>query len=92
MPMHGTISTGRTSPSGARRKMKPDVIVSLTDHTALFKTQNQKVSEWLHRHCHLATENLKGQDDIYVHPTRCRQIIEDLKGAGFNISTLFETI
>lgn len=68
--------------------MKPDVIVTLTDHTTLFKAQNTRVSEWLYLHYRLARENASGDTEIYVHPSRYKQIIEELRAAGFTVLTL----
>jgi hypothetical protein len=68
--------------------MKPDVIMTFTNQTALFKTQNYRVSEWLHRHCNLPAESVSGETEFQVHPARCRRIVEELKTAGFDVSTL----
>jgi hypothetical protein len=67
-------------------KMAPDVIVITTSHTALFKAQNKRASEWLHRHCHLTAENMSGDTEICVHPVRCKKIMEELKAAGFTVT------
>jgi hypothetical protein len=66
----------------------PDVIVSHADQTTVFKMQNRRVSEWLRKHFHSTTGSVKGDTQIYVHPTRCKHIVEELKAAGFIIQTL----
>jgi hypothetical protein len=67
--------------------MKPDVIVTIADKTTLFKTLNQRVSEWLRRHYHMTAENSSGDTEIRVHPTRSKQIVDHLQAAGFTVST-----
>ena len=68
--------------------MKPDVIVTFANQTTLFKALNQRVSEWLHHRCYLPAENVSGDTEFQVHPTRCKRIVEELKAAGFNVSNL----
>jgi hypothetical protein len=65
----------------------PDVIVTQTDHTARFKMQNRKASGWLRQHYLSTTGDVKGDTEIYVHPTRCKRIVEELKAAGFIVQT-----
>jgi hypothetical protein len=67
---------------------EPDVIVTRADQTTIFKMQNRSVSEWLHKHYHSTLGRAKGDTEIFVHPTRCKRIIEELKAAGFIIQTL----
>lgn len=74
-----------TTPEG---KGNPDVIVTRADQTVLFKMQNRQVSEWLRKHYHSTAGNVKGDTEIYVHPTRFKRIIEELKAAGFEVSIL----
>ena len=66
---------------------KPDVIVTRADQTTVFKMQNRRVSEWLRKHFNSATGSAKGDTEIYVHPTRFKRIVEELKAAGFIIRT-----
>lgn len=68
-------------------KKTPDVIVTRADQTTVFKMQNRRVSEWLRKHFNSATGSAKGDTEIYVHPTRCKRIVEELKAAGFIIRT-----
>jgi hypothetical protein len=68
--------------------MKTDVIVTFGNQTVLFKTQNQRTSEWLRNHCNLNTENREGDTEMRVHPARCTEIVEDLKAAGFLVLVL----
>jgi hypothetical protein len=69
-------------------KGNPDVIVTRADQTVLFKMQNRQVSEWLRKHYHSTAGNVKGDTEIYVHPTRFKRIIEELKSAGFEVLIL----
>ena len=64
--------------------MKPDVCVVARDQTVLFAPQNLRASEWLHRRCGLAVENISGDTEIRIHPRRCQNIIAELKAAGFS--------
>lgn len=66
----------------------PDVIVTRIDQTVLFKMQNHQASEWLRKHYHSTAGIVKGDTEIYVHPTRFKRIIEELKAAGFEVSIL----
>ena len=81
------LQMGKTSLVAAGKK-NPDVIVTHANQTALFKMQNRRVSEWLRRHYRLPTENTSGDTEIWVHPTRCKRIIEELKAAGFEVAVL----
>lgn len=69
-------------------KRNPDVIIARADQTMVFKMQNRQVSEWLRKHFNSATGSAKGDTEIYVHPARCKRIVEELKAAGFIIQTL----
>lgn len=77
----------KAMPPKADEKKNPDVIVTRADQTTVFKMQNRQVSEWLRKHFNSMTGNAKGDTQIYVHPTRCKRIIEELKAAGFIIQT-----
>ncbi|HEV2328958.1 MAG TPA: hypothetical protein VGY56_09250 [Verrucomicrobiae bacterium] len=66
--------------------MKPDVIVIASQQTMLFQPQNRPASEWLHRRCGLAAENISGDTEICLHPRKCRGIIAELKAAGFSVA------
>jgi hypothetical protein len=66
--------------------MKPEVIVTIANQTALFKSRNERVSEWLHHRCQLSADSVTGHTEFQVHPTRCKRIIEDLKAAGFTVT------
>jgi hypothetical protein len=79
--------TGEVSLAEAMRKNNPDVIVTRTDQTALFKMKNRTVSEWMREHYRSATGSVKGNTEIHVHPTRCKRIIEELRAAGFIIAS-----
>ena len=79
---------GGFPPGRTRWTMKPDVIVTFANQTALFKSRNERASEWLHHHCHLPTESVSGDTEFQVHPNRCKRIVEELKAAGFNVSNL----
>lgn len=65
--------------------MKPDVVVTFANQTALFKTQNRQVSEWLRQRYHINSENVTDDTEIRVHPNRTKRIVEELKTAGFNV-------
>jgi hypothetical protein len=82
------MNRGYVSPTTVAEKKTPDVIVTRADQTTVFKMQNRRVSEWLRKHLSSATGNAKGDTEIYVHPTRCKRIVEELKAAGFIIQTL----
>ena len=69
-------------------KKNPDVIVTRADQTTVFKMQNRRVSEWLRKHFNSATGSAKGDTEMYVHPTRCKRIVEELKAAGFTVQPL----
>ncbi len=79
------LQTGKTATA---EKQNPDVIVTHTNQTARFKMQNRRASEWLRQHYTSTTGNVKGDTEIYVHPTRCKRIVEELKAAGFEVATL----
>ena len=72
----------------AEGRDNPDVIVTRIDQTVLFKMQNRQASEWLRKHYHSTAGIVKGDTEIYVHPTRFKRIIEELKAAGFEVSIL----
>ncbi len=82
------LQTGKAPLAASAGKKNPDVIVTHANQTALFKMQNCRVSEWLRQHYPLTTGSVKGNTEIYVHPTRCRRIIEELKAAGFEVVAL----
>lgn len=77
----------RKVPPTAEKK-DPDVIVAHADQTALFKAQNRRASEWLRKHYHSTAGSVKGDTEFYVHPTRCKRIVDELKAAGFIIQIL----
>jgi hypothetical protein len=72
--------------AAAAGRKNPDVIVTHVNQTALFKSQNRRVSEWLRRHYRLSTQNVSGDTEIYVHPSRCKRVVEELKAAGFEVA------
>ena len=80
--------TGKAPLMAVAGKKNPDVIVTHTNQTALFKMQNRKASEWLRQHYTSTTGNVKGDTEIYVHPTRCKRIVAELKDAGFEVAIL----
>lgn len=67
-------------------KKNPDVIVTHASQTTLFKMKNRTVSEWMRKHYHSTAGSVKGDTEIYVHPTRCKRIIAELKAAGFEVA------
>jgi hypothetical protein len=66
-----------------RWSMEPDVIVNMREQTILFEPQNLQASSWLREHCNLATENITGNTEFFVHPLRGESIVTELKKAGF---------
>ena len=68
------------------RNKNPDVIVSRADQTALFQMKNRTVSEWMRKHYSSATGKITGNTEIFVHPTRRKRIVEELKAAGFVVT------
>ncbi len=80
------MSPGNTSSTTVAGKENPDVIVTRTDQTMVFKMQNRRVSEWLRKHFNSTTGSAKGDTEIYVHPTRCKRIVEELKASGFQVA------
>ncbi|MGB7768394.1 MAG: hypothetical protein WBN22_06015 [Verrucomicrobiia bacterium] len=66
--------------------MKPDVIVITSQETMLFQPQNRLASEWLHRRCGLAADNITGDTELRVHPRKCQSIIAELNAAGFIVA------
>lgn len=66
--------------------MKPDVIVMTVNHTTLFQTQNQRVTDWLHRHFVMPVDTGGADTEIRVHPARCARLIEELRAAGFTVT------
>jgi hypothetical protein len=82
------LQTGKAPLVTTAGKTNPDVIVARTDQTALFKMKNRTVSKWMREHYHSSTGSVKGNTEIYVHPTRCKRIIEELKAAGFQVAAL----
>jgi hypothetical protein len=81
------LQIGNTSTVATAGKKNPDVIVAPADQTTVFKMQNRRASEWLRKHYHSTAGNVKGDTEFYVHPTRCKSIVEELKAAGFVIQT-----
>ena len=81
-----SLQTGKAPLAAAPGQKNPDVIVTHANQTTLFKAQNRPVSEWLHRRCGLAAENISGDTEIRVHPRKCRSVITDLKSAGFVVA------
>jgi hypothetical protein len=77
----------QTGKAAMTEKKSPDVIVTHTNQTAMFKMQNRKASEWLRQHYLSTSGDVKGDTEIYVHPTRCKRIVEELKAAGFIVQT-----
>jgi hypothetical protein len=67
--------------------MKPDVIVKASQHTMLFQPQNRRASEWLCGHYYLPGRNANERTEFRVHPTRYKRIIEELKAAGFVVTS-----
>lgn len=82
------MNPGNDSSTIAAGKRNPDVIVTRADQTTVFKMQNRRVSEWLRKHFNSATGSAKGDTEMYVHPTRCKRIVEELKAAGFTVQPL----
>ena len=66
--------------------MKPDVVVISSHQTLLFEPQNERASTWLRRRCNLVLENARGNTEIRVHPSRRKEIVEELKAAGFEVA------
>jgi hypothetical protein len=66
-------------------KINPHVVVTHTNQTTVFKTQNRKASQWLREHYSLTVESGTGDTEIRVHPTRYKRIIDELKAAGFEV-------
>jgi hypothetical protein len=82
------LRTAKAPLAVAPGKKNPDVIVTHTNQTALFKMQNHAASEWLRQHYSVATGKITGHTEIYVHPSRCKRVIEELKAAGFEVAAL----
>jgi len=80
------LPTGNPPPLTPPEKGNPDVIVARSDQTALFQMKNQIVSEWMRKHYSSATGKITGHTEIFVHPTRCKRIVEELKAAGFTVT------
>jgi hypothetical protein len=80
------LQTGIAPAAVAAEKANPDVIVSRGDQTALFQMKNRTASEWMRKHYSSATGKITGHTEIYVHPTRCKRIVEELKAAGFQVA------
>ena len=72
----------------AMGKTNPDMVVTHTNQTTVFKTQNRKASQWLREHYSLTVGSGTGDTEIRVHPTRYKRIIEELKAAGFEVFLL----
>jgi len=82
------MNQARKAPLALDDRKSPDVIVTHADQTMRFKMQNCNVSKWLRKHYHSSAGNVKGDTELFVHPTRCKRIVEELKAAGFVIRTL----
>lgn len=54
------LRTAKTPLAAAPGKKNPDVIVSRSDQTALFKMKNPTVSEWMRKHYHSTAGGSKG--------------------------------
>jgi hypothetical protein len=66
--------------------MKPDVVVKTTRETILFEPQNQRASDWLHQRCGFVGETVTGGTEFKVHPSRSKEMVEELKAAGFEVA------
>lgn len=82
------LQTEKTPAAVAAKRKNPDVIVTHANQTMLFKTQNQRVSKWLRRHYRMSAEDVKGDTEIRVHPSRCKRVVEELMAVGFGVATL----
>lgn len=82
------LQTGKAPLAAAAGTTSPDVIVARADQTVIFKMQNRRASEWLRKHYNVTAGSVKGDTEMYVHPTRFKRIIEELKTAGFEVSIL----
>lgn len=63
----------------------PDVVVTISNETALFKTRSRKASEWLHHHCRSVSEHVMGDTEFYIHPIRSKEILDGMTKAGFAV-------
>jgi len=70
------MNPGNASSPTVAEKKTPDVIITRADQTTVFKMQNRRVSEWLRKHFNSETGSAKGDTQIYVHPTRCKRIVQ----------------
>jgi hypothetical protein len=77
----------RTGADVAAAASKPDVVMVASDQTVLFEPQNQRASEWLHGRCQLTGEAMTGDTEFRVHPSRCSEIVEEMKAAGFTVAS-----
>lgn len=80
------LQTEKSQLTAEPRNTNPDVIVSRADQTALFQMKNRTVSEWMRKHYSSATGKITGHTEIFVHPTRRKRIVEELKAAGFIVA------
>ena len=80
------MNPGNASSTTVAGRKSPDVVVTRADHTTVFKMQNRRVSEWLRKHFSSTAGGAKGDTEIYVHPTRYKRIVEELKAAGFIVA------
>lgn len=67
-------------------EMKPDVIVIARQETVRFEPQTPQAAAWLRQRCRLTSENPGGHTEFLVHPLRGKEIVEDLKAAGFAVA------
>jgi hypothetical protein len=66
-------------------KTNPDMIVTHTNQTTVFKIQNRKASQWLREHYRWTVGSVTGDTEIRVHPTQYQRIIDELKAAAFEV-------
>lgn len=81
------LPAGKAPLTVVARKRNPDVTVTRADQTALFKMKNRMASQWMREHYHFTTGSIKGDTEIRVHPTKCKRLVEELKAAGFQVTT-----
>jgi hypothetical protein len=85
------MNPGKAPSTIAEGRDDPDVIVTRVEQTVLFKMQNRQASEWLRKHYHSTAGIVKGDTEIYVHPTRFKRIVDELKAAGFHVAIFSKT-
>jgi hypothetical protein len=66
--------------------MTPDVLVIPKNGTLLFEPCSPQAGAWLRNRFRLTAEGTDGEAGILVHPNQQKQLVAELKAAGFAVA------